>query len=473
VLAATLLVLGGGEAASAATLKANYQLRGTLASEVAGAPELTNLGSGNRFAFETIDGVRRSVLAFPEGNGLSLATTGLVDPNNYSVALVFRLAETSGYRRILDFSNGASDNGFYDFFGKAVIYGAGTRSQGIVFGDSYVQVVFTSAAAPGGEQRLVAYVNGTEVVSGTAAKDFDLAPGTLRFFQDNTSGPAGGEESAGAVACILVYDGALTAAEAAQVAADQFLCPAPRPVPGRAKALVTGKPEVRQSRNDSLAVDTGLTVSCPIGTKACAASGQVNVAPVRGGARAARLGRLGAVKLSVPAGASRNVVVRLSGFGARVLREAGTLRVKVTAEIATANGRKARARQTGRIEAPRSPAFKSGVYTGTTSQGLPIFVGVGRRSIQSVFFRWRVRCADGKVHTNVISLRGDRVRRGRFSFGADLDSGGSVHVSGRIRGVKASGTVSRTGASAFGTECAAQKIRWHARRSGVESEPSR
>jgi len=208
-LVAAAIVLGGGGSAEAATLKANYQLQGSLASAVAGAPELINLGKGNRFLFETVDGVRRQVLRFPRSNGLALSTTGLVDPRSYSVVLLFRLDDLEGFRRILDFSDSMSDNGFYDFGGNAVIYGSdgGPSRGGVVFDRSYAQVVLTSAPVGGGSQQVVAYVNGAETVAATAAKDFDLGTGALRLFQDNTSGPAGGEESAGALACLLVYDG--------------------------------------------------------------------------------------------------------------------------------------------------------------------------------------------------------------------------------------------------------------------------
>jgi hypothetical protein len=241
VLAAALIVLGGGDDAGAATLKANYQLQGDRVSEVVGAPELTNLGAGNRFALETVDGIARQVLAFPKGNGLSLATAGLVDPGSNSVAMLFRLADVSGYRRILDFTNGTSDNGLYNLNGRVVIYGGAAASQGIVFGDSYAQVVLANGVVRDGSRETVVYVNGVEVAAAKTPQGFDLGSGVLRFFEDNTSGPATGEESAGAVACILVYDGALAASEVGQVAADPTLCPAPRSVQGKPKAEAVEK----------------------------------------------------------------------------------------------------------------------------------------------------------------------------------------------------------------------------------------
>lgn len=465
---AALILLAGSADADAATLRAQYLLQGDLASQVAGAPELVDLGRGNRFALERVGGLDRQVLTFPEGNGLSLATTGLVDPANHSVVIVFRLADTLGYRRILDFTGGISDDGLYNLNGKVVLYGGGAASQGSVLGDSFAQVALTNMAVQGGSEHSTAYVNGVEVAAAAIPQGFDLRSGVLRFFQDNTSGPATGEEAGGAVSCILVYDGALGSSEVKQVADDPTLCPAPKSAPGRPRASTTSKPEAMRSGR-SIAVDTGLTVSCPVGTTPCAARGQVNIAPARG--RAATKGkRLGAVSFSLPAGESRSVRVRLSGRGARSLREAGTLRVRVSAEISMARGRTARAQQTGRLKAPVPPAFRAGTYTGTTSQGLPIFVVVGRTAVRSAYFRWRGRCDDGKARTATIFLQGRaRVDRGRFALGGRLDTGGSAQVSGRIEGVHASGTLSRTGASIFGARCAAKGITWNARVAGIEA----
>lgn len=476
-LGAALIFLGASKGADAATLKANYQFQGNLTSAVAGAPDLTDLGAGNRFALEEVDGISRSVLTFPKGNGLSLATAGLVDPENHSVVMLFRLADVSRYRRILDFANSTSDNGLYNLDGHVALYGSDEPrrvplSQGAVFDDSYAQVVLTNAAVSGGARETTVYVNGALAAAARTSKGFDLGPGVLRFFKDNVSGPAGGEESAGAVACILVYDGALTADEVGQVADDPSLCPAPRSSLGRPKAFVVEKPQARELGR-SIAVNTGLTVSCPVGTASCAARGRVDVASTSRRATAVRIRHLGAIRFSVPPGVSRSVVMRLSGPGARALREAGRMKIRASAEIVAGGRRRAAAQQVGTIEAPRSPAFKAGAYTGMTSQALPIVLSVGRAAVRSVYFRWRVRCADGQTHTNTIFLRGDRVRRGRFSFDRALDTGGSVHVSGRIRGFHASGTLSRTGTSTFGTKCILRRIGWHARASGVEVGASR
>jgi hypothetical protein len=470
-LLAALILFGAADDARAATLKAEYRFQGNLASEIASAPDLANIGEGNSFAFERINGVGlHQVLRFPEGNGLSLNTTGLVNPTNNSVVVVFRLANTHGYRRILDFAGGVSDTGLYNLDGRVAIYGADSRSKDAVLNNSYVEIALTNAAVAGGSERVTAYLNGTEVAAGEASSGFDLSSGQLRFFRDNRTGAYPGEESNGAVSCVLVYDGTLSANEVSRVAGDPSLCPAPRPTPGRGEAAVTDEPRAFRSRGSTV-VDTGLTVSCPIGTTRCPASGRVDAVPTRGTATPGQ--RLGVVKFTVPAGESRSLRVQLTKRGTKTLRDAGVLKVRVSAEI-RANGRTARAQQAGRLVAPRPPAFRPGKYTGTTSQSLPISLAVSQREVRSVVFRWRGTCGDGETHTNTVVLRGRaRIHHGRFSMSARLDSGGSASVNGRLNGDHASGTLSRLGASVSGARCAVRNVGWHAHTSGVETGTSR
>jgi hypothetical protein len=465
-LLAALILVGGIDDAGAATLRAEYRFQGNLASEIAGAPDLVDIGQGNNFALERIHGLGpHQVLRFPEGSGLSMATTGLVNPTNNSVVVVFRLADTDGYRRILDFAGGVSDAGLYNLDGRVALYGAGSTSKNAVLNSSYAEIALTNAAVAGGSEQVTAYLNGTEVAAGTASAGFDLGSGQLRFFRDNTTGAYPGEESSGAVSCVLVYNGTLTADEVSQVADDRTLCPAPTPAPGRADASATGKPKAIRSRSSTV-VDTGLTVSCPIGTTRCPASGRVIAASTH--ATAKRGERLGVVRFTVPAGRSESVRVRLTKRGAKILRDAGALKVRVSAEI-KAGGRTAKAQQAGKIVAPRAPAFRPGKYTGATNQDLPISIAVSQTEVRSASFHWRATCNDGKTHLNTVILRGRaRVRHGRFSLGARLDSGGSARVSGRLDGDHAIGKLSRVGASISGTRCAVKDIGWHARTSGVE-----
>jgi hypothetical protein len=461
-----ILLLGAAASANAATLKAKYTLQGSLASDVAGAPDLVDLGTGNRFAREPVDGVERQVLTFPRGGGLSLATAGLVDSSAHSVVMTFRLDRRPGYRRLLDFKRGTSDNGLYDLNGRAVLYLDGhlAISQSPVIGSSYVQVVLTSEAAPGGLRESV-YVNGAPVASGTAPKDFGLASGTLRFFKDNVSGGAGDEEAAGAVACIVVYDGILSADEVQQVAGDASLCPAPTQAAEHPQATVATKPRA-QRQGRSIVVDTGLRVSCPIGTTPCTANGRLAVAqrPRRGADKG-----LGTAEIVVPAGETRPVAIPLSRQGAERLRKGRRLRIDASARIVTAGGEAAEANRTGTIAAPRR-ALRLRLYSGTTSQGLPVFLTAVGNRILNVLFRWRATCADGRVHTAMTTLTDTRVRHGRFLIDKTLRNRGSARMSGTIDGSVASGSLSRRGPTSFKTTCAVKGVTWRARSAPIEVE---
>lgn len=231
-LLVSMMLFGGSDAVFAATLKANYQLQDSYASQVPGAPNLVDLGSGNRFTTETVDGAARRVLRFPRGGGVSLSMTGLVNPSSLSIVMVFRLAELSGFRRLLDFDAGEADRGLYNFDGRVVVYpgdGPPGRGGARTAPYSYVQVSLTTERTSAGTQWTVVYLNGSPVAA--TAEGLRLESDVLRFFKDNVRGPGGGEEASGALACVLVYDGALSAAEVGQQAAAGAPCPTPRPAP--------------------------------------------------------------------------------------------------------------------------------------------------------------------------------------------------------------------------------------------------
>ncbi len=103
-----------------------------------------------------------------------------------------------------------------------------------------------------------------------------------------------------------------------------------------------------------------------------------------------------------------------------------------------------------------------GSYVGVTSQGLPISFVVTPGEVSSVRFAWRARCADGQVHTNTIALDRARIHYGVFSLGGLLETGGIAHVDGKLSGSEASGVLSRRRGTAFGTNCRATDITWHA-----------
>lgn len=119
----------------------------------------------------------------------------------------------------------------------------------------------------------------------------------------------------------------------------------------------------------------------------------------------------------------------------------------------------------GDEEAPAAAggAAAEGRYVGETGQGLPISFVVTGTAVHDVRFGWTARCDDGQVHTNSIALPGGEIRSGEFSSGGALETGGIADVEGSFDGPQASGELSRSQGSAFGTDCRATGITWSAR----------
>jgi hypothetical protein len=215
LLAGVLLLIGAGPA-SAANLVAEYRFGDTRATSVGAAPDLTDITSegnpGNAFATETVGGSPRRVLQFPQGNGLTASTAGVIPTRTYSIVVVARLADVSGYRRIIDFQNGASDTGLYNLNGTLVFFGSAAGTDTAIApsagGDPYHEIVLSRDSAG----IVVGSVDGVEQFrfEDTTGAAVIHSGETLRFFADDSS--VSGEEAAGAVARISLYDGPLDVA---------------------------------------------------------------------------------------------------------------------------------------------------------------------------------------------------------------------------------------------------------------------
>jgi hypothetical protein len=113
-------------------------------------------------------------------------------------------------------------------------------------------------------------------------------------------------------------------------------------------------------------------------------------------------------------------------------------------------------------ETASATAPAEGRYLGETSQGLPISFVVTGTTVREVRFGWRAKCEDGRVHANTIALPGGGIHYGVFSTGGGLETGGIAQVAGRFDGEQASGELSRSRGSAFGTDCRATGVGWSA-----------
>jgi hypothetical protein len=363
-LAVGLLLMVFAQGAGAATLAGDYRLQGTYSSSVAGAPPLTDLGTGNSFQTAVVRGFRRKGLVFPQHNGLRVATTNsLIDNNAHSVVMLFRLTDVSGYRRLIEAKNGGTDSGLYIKGGKLDFYGrTGPTTHTDFIGadtvltpNTWAEVAYAVSYDSGIGGNLVAgYVNGVLQFSDAPDPFNDVflpggGGGGLNFFKDNTSDGGLGEDSAGEVTCIRLYNGTLTQAEVTQIYNDRA-CPTRPP---QARASVTGKAKA-QAKGKSIMVRTGITAACPAGAAApCSGTGSLDRA---GGSKRAHFAsaskRLGRTSFSVPAGRTRKVKVKLRRKAAKALRRVGALRINISVTAMASGGNPATATRTVRIRAP-------------------------------------------------------------------------------------------------------------------------
>ena len=202
----TLIGVSSGPEASG--LKADYQFQGSLSSSVGTAPALANLGN-NTFGNATVDGTSQTVLRFAQNDGVVLSrASSLIENNVYTLVVLFSFSDVSSWRRVIDFKNAATDNGFYVLNGGLNFYPFAFGSAEVIPANTFVQVVLTRDEAGS----VAAYVDGVEQFTFIDTEgEAELGAGNaLRFFRDN-----GTEGSAGAVARIRVYNVALPATEVA------------------------------------------------------------------------------------------------------------------------------------------------------------------------------------------------------------------------------------------------------------------
>lgn len=332
----------GAGAASAATLKADYQLQDTLRSDVAGAPALTDLvgtGGPNAFSTENVNGAPRRVLTFPKGNGVAMSSVSSLLPSaSYSAVMLVRLADISGYRRYLDLTGGAADNGFYNLSGRLVLYSPASGTSTPITANAYHQVAVTRDASG----IVAGYVDGAPALgpyddSSTAAAA--LATDTMRFFKDDDV--VLGEDSAGAVSRIRVYEGALTAAEVAALSP-------PRPPPPDSDG-----DGVRDSADTCPTVPAPTPDGCPRSTAPPppVLAKSVNVEPVKG-----------QVFVSVPAGAARASATVPGIKGRRFVALSQAKQIPVGSLLDTRRGTVRLTSASGSGTATQSSDFVSGVF---------------------------------------------------------------------------------------------------------------
>ena len=216
VIGSAVVAVGVSAVASVASAKivADYRFEDSYASSVAGAPEAFSNASGPTFGADSVAGCSRQALSFSQGEGVGIHTKDLVDGGPYTIIVQVRFDSLDGYVRAINWFPAFNvDNGLYlldgklDFYDNTELPADHTGSTPVSPGH-YVELAFTRDAS-----KLVrGYVNGIPQFSDSDAFDQAVSvhpAGNVYFFEDNTSGGTSGEESAGSVARIRVYDTAL------------------------------------------------------------------------------------------------------------------------------------------------------------------------------------------------------------------------------------------------------------------------
>ncbi|HEX8550226.1 MAG TPA: NosD domain-containing protein [Abditibacteriaceae bacterium] len=194
------------------TLRADYRFVDNLKSSVGAPPDLTQLGTG-AFASEAVGTAAPTrVYRFDDNSGLQLAPARPTLGNGtYTLAIIARLDDVTGYNRLVDFTNGKGDSGFYVLNQKLNLFpdGSGSAGSPTVDRNVFYQWVFTREVS--GTTR--AYVNGVPsfVFSDTNGDAALSADNIMRLFRDDDT--IADEASAGAISRLRIWDGALTPAQ--------------------------------------------------------------------------------------------------------------------------------------------------------------------------------------------------------------------------------------------------------------------
>ncbi len=106
--------------------------------------------------------VTASGYSFGADQGLNVSSF-LSNTGDYSILIDFSFTDLSGYRKILDFQNLASDNGLYNLSTDLNYYNFAFGPNGAFTADTLARVIVTRDASTG---LFVGYVNGVQQIIG-------------------------------------------------------------------------------------------------------------------------------------------------------------------------------------------------------------------------------------------------------------------------------------------------------------------
>ena len=189
-------LVGGAGAASATSLIHDWELNGSTADAL-GGPAL-NLNGG-------VLGPTGYTFGANQGPNVSNA----IDAANYSIWMRFDIDTTSGFRKIIDFKNLASDNGVYNLSTALNYFPFATGPAGAIPTSTLVDLVFTRDSA---SKTVNGFIGGALQISFTDATDDATFSGPnqiINFLQDDHV-TAQREASSGFLDFVRIYDSANT-----------------------------------------------------------------------------------------------------------------------------------------------------------------------------------------------------------------------------------------------------------------------
>ena len=141
-----------------------------------------SLTSTDSSATMTADGGTLTSAGYVFGADQGLNVSNLVT-NNYSILLTFELSDTSGYRKLIDFKNQASDNGLYNLDTDLNYYNFAFGPAGPIQPGVQTTVVLTRDSAT---QLVTGYVDGVQQIQFTDTTNdavFSASNGIMRLLR--------------------------------------------------------------------------------------------------------------------------------------------------------------------------------------------------------------------------------------------------------------------------------------------------
>jgi hypothetical protein len=196
------LLLASATSAGAASVKHIYELDGSFADSL-GGPEMAPAGGT----------LESAGYAFGPAQGPSLS--GAIDPDTYSIEMLFSIDDTAGYKRLLAFKALTVDLGLYNSDTAVNFYNRASSAGGVFAAGRPTHLVVTR---DGATNLLAVYVDGVEQVAfvdDTDIATFTGADAIIHFLRDDSV--AGGENPSGFLDRVRIYEGALTPDEVADL----------------------------------------------------------------------------------------------------------------------------------------------------------------------------------------------------------------------------------------------------------------